>query len=172
MNTEAYESILTRRSCRRYTQEGISEAHLRMLLDAAMSAPSARNTQPWHFIVATERGVLNTMAEIIPYGKMLKDAPLGLVVCGDRTQQARDGYLVQDCSAATQNILLAAHALGLGAVWLGVYPREDRIEGLRELFRIPEDILPIAAISVGVPMKAGERAERYREDRVHRNQWD
>jgi len=169
---EAYEAIITRRSCRKYTDGTISEEQIRMLLDAAMSAPSARNTQPWHFIVVTDRDRLNAMAEIIPYGKMLREAPLGLVVCGDRSLQDRDGYLAQDCSAATQNILLAAHALGLGGVWLGVYPREDRMEGLKELFEIPEGIVPISAISIGVPVKPGERVDRYQAGRVHHYAWD
>lgn len=167
----AYEMLLTRRSRRKYTEEDVSEEQVHMLLDAAMSAPSARNTQPWHFLVITERDVLDSMAEIIPYGKMLGDAPLGMVVCGDRTCQEREGYLIQDCSAATQNILLAAHALDLGAVWLGVYPREERIEGLRMLFNLPDDILPIAAISIGVPQEPGAREDRYQAARVHRNQW-
>jgi len=171
MNNQAYEAILTRRSRRKYTEDEVSEEQIRLLLDAAMSAPSARNTQPWHYVVVTDRDVLNAMAEIIPYGKMLRDAPLGMVVCGDRTLQEREGYLVQDCSAATENILLAAHALDLGAVWLGVYPREDRIAGLRNLFELPDEILPIAAISIGVPVKPGEREERYRDDRIHRNHW-
>jgi len=168
----AYESILTRRSCRKYLKEAISDETIQLLLDAAMSAPSARNTQPWHFIVVTERKILDEMAEIIPYGKMLREAPLGFVVCGDREIQDMDGYLVQDCSAATENILLAAHALGLGGVWLGVYPREDRMTGLRTLFALPEGILPISAISIGVPASPGGRADRYKEERVHRNGWN
>lgn len=168
---EAYEAIVTRRSRRKYADGDVSQEQIKLLLEAGMSAPSARNTQPWHFIIVTEREALNAMAEVIPYGKMLRDAPLGIVVCGDRSLQERDGYLVQDCSAATQNILLAAHALGLGSVWLGVYPREDRIEGLTALFDIPDGIVPISAISIGVPVKPGERAERYKAERVHHNAW-
>ncbi len=130
---EAYEAILTRRSVRAYTDQPVSEELIHKLLVAAMSAPSAGNGQPWHFGVVTERTVLNSLAELLPFGKMLQQAPLAIVVCGETKGQPFDGYWVQDCSAATENLLLAAHALGLGGVWLGVYPREDRAAGVKRI---------------------------------------
>jgi nitroreductase len=168
---EAYEAILTRRSIRAYTDQPVSEELIRKLLVAAMSAPSAGNGQPWQFVVITERRVLYALAEFMPFGKMLKQAPLAFAVCGDVKGQPREGYWVQDCSAATENLLLAAHALGLGGVWLGVYPREDRVAGVRQILGIPEQATPLCVISVGYPVEPAGPVERYREERVHRNGW-
>ncbi len=108
---EAYEALVTRRSIRAYTTQTISDDLIKRLLEAAMSAPSAGNRQPWHFVVV-KRPTLDTLADLLPFGKMLKHAPLAIIVCGDLVLQP-EGYWVQDCSAATQNILLAAHAKGL-----------------------------------------------------------
>ena len=120
---EAYEAILTRRSIRAYTDQPVSEELIHKLLVAAMSAPSAANGQPWQFAVITERRLLDALADFLPFGKMLKQAPLAIIVCGETKSSALEGYWVQDCAAATENLLLAAHVLGLGGVWLGVYPR-------------------------------------------------
>jgi nitroreductase len=168
---EAYEAILTRRSIRAYTDQPIPDELIRKLLVAAVSAPSAGNGQPWQFVVITERAVLDALAELLPFGKMLHQAPLALAVCGDAKGAAREGYWVQDCSAATENLLLAAHALGLGGVWLGVYPREDRAAGVRKILNIPEQITPLCVISLGYPAEPSASVDRYREERVHRNRW-
>lgn len=120
---DIFEAILTRRSVRQYTSHLVPKKVVKRLLSAAMQAPSAGNQQPWHFIVVTRREQLNAMAEVLPKGKMLAQAPLGIMVCADTTDLKHQDYWVQDCAAATQNLLLAAHASGLGAVWLGVYPR-------------------------------------------------
>jgi len=116
-----------------------------------MSAPSAGNQQPWHFIVVNERVLLDRIPEFSPYAAMCRQAPLGILVCGDTTLEKYPGYWIQDCSAATQNLLLAAHDLGLGAVWTGVYPREERIRGFREAFKLPDHILPLAFVVIGYP---------------------
>jgi nitroreductase len=168
---EAYETILTRRSVRAYIDQPVSDEMIHKLLVAAMSAPSAGNGQPWHFGVITERSVLNSLAELLPFGKMLQQAPLAIAVCGETKGQPFDGYWVQDCSAATENLLLAAHALGLGAVWLGVYPREDRVAGVRGLLGIPEPVTPLCVVSVGYPVEPGGATDRYRAERVHRERW-
>ncbi len=168
---EAYEAILTRRSIRAYTDQPVSEELIHKLLVAAISAPSAGNGQPWQFVVVTERSILNELAELLPFGKMLTQAPLAIAVCGDAKGQPREGYWVQDCSAATENLLLAAHALGLGGVWLGVYPREDRVAGVRRILAIPERVTPLCVVSLGYPVEPGASVDRYREDRVHRNGW-
>jgi nitroreductase len=168
---DAYEAITTRRSIRAYTAQPVSEELIRELLAAAMSAPSASNRQPWHFLVITERHQLDAMTAILPYGQMLRQAPLAIVVCGDRERQPMDGYWVQDCSAATENILLAAHAKGLGAVWLGVYPRQERIEPLRRLLGLPDQVPPLAVLSIGYPAEQKEPAGRYDESRIHRDRW-
>lgn len=168
---DAYETILTRRSIRDYTEQPVTEPLITDLLKAAMAAPSAGNRQPWHFVVISDRGMLDALTGILPNGQMLKKAPLAIAVCGDRQQQLYDGYWVQDCSAATENILLAAHARGLGAVWLGVYPRPERVQGIRELLGLPETISPLCVIAIGYPAEQKPPSDRYDAARVHRNRW-
>ena len=169
---DAMEAILTRRSVRQYTQGSIPDDTIRSLLEAAMSAPSAGNQQPWQFIVIDDRNILNGIPEVHPYSGMLKQAPLAIVVCGDMDREKYKGdYWVQDCSAATQNLLIAARALGLGAVWLGVYPLEGRIKGLTRLLNLPQNIIPLAVISIGHPAAEQGRVDRYDDNRIHRNQW-
>jgi len=168
---DAYQAILTRRSIRQYTDQAVPPEVIHQLLAAAMQAPSAGNGQPWLFVVATERRVLDALAGVLPYGKMLLQAPLAVIVCGDLRADPGRRYWVQDCSAATENLLLAAHALGLGAVWLGVYPQDDRVKALRIVLGIPEGVIPLAAISIGYPAETIPPADRYSEQRVHYNGW-
>jgi len=167
---EAYEALVTRRSIRAYTAQTISDDLIKQLLEAAMSAPSASNRQPWHFVVVAERQPLDALADLLPFGKMLEQAPLAIVVCGDLALQP-EGYWIQDCSAATQNILLAAHAKGLGAVWLGVYPREERVAEIRTRFGLPEHVIPLCVLSIGYPSEPGGRVDRYQAARVHTSKW-
>ncbi|MBS3751320.1 MAG: nitroreductase family protein [Anaerolineales bacterium] len=166
---EALEVLFTRRSIRQYTDEPVTEEQVRTLLEAGMNAPSANNRQPWHFIAVDERERLDAIMEVHPYSKMLAQAPLAIIVCADITRSER--YWQQDCAAATENILLAARALGLGSVWLGVYPKEDRTEGVTRLFDLPEHIRPLCVIAVGHPAEEAGRVERYDTSKVHRNQW-
>lgn len=168
---DTLEAIFTRRSIRVYTSQVIPEGLVEQLLRAAMQAPSAGNQQAWQFVVVTKRSQLNALADVLPYGKMLTSAPLCLIVCGDLEIEKSKGYWVQDCSAATQNILLAAHALGLGAVWLGVYPRDQRVADVRSLLGIPESVVPLCAIAVGYPAEEKPRTDRYNADRVHYDTW-
>ncbi|MFW6377686.1 MAG: nitroreductase family protein [bacterium] len=168
------ESIFTRRSIRKYTDKDINDEKLKSLLKAGMAAPSARNEQPWHFIVIREREKLNKITSIHPYSGMLKGAPLAILVCGDKrvlpdNAEEDFGYLIVDCSAATQNILLQAESEGLGAVWLGIYPRKERMDGLKELFSLPEHIVPVSLISVGYPAEKKPVNDRYLEERIHYN---
>jgi len=141
------------------------------ILRAAMSAPSARNEQPWHFVVIRERSTLLEIPKFHPYSAMLVEASLAILVCGDPTLEAHPGQWVEGCSAATQNILLAAHALGLGAVWLGVHPRPQRIEPMRKMLDIPEEVIPFALVSIGYPAEQKPRAERFKPERVHYERW-
>ena len=163
--------ILTRRSIRKYTTETVSPEDIELLLKAASYAPSANNYQPWHFIVITEREILNKLSEVHPYGKMLKNAPLAILVCGDSNVQEMIGYQAVDCSAATENLLLAAHAIGLGGVWLGVYPREQRMKDIKELFHLPEHINPINLVSIGHPNEKKDVPERFNPTKIHYNIW-
>lgn len=168
---DAMEAILTRRSVRSYADAPVSDSVVKGLLEAAMSAPSAGNQQPWQFICVTDREILSAITRVHPYSGMLAQAPLAIVVCGDLSRERFQGYWVQDCSAATQNLLIAARALELGAVWLGVYPLEDRVEGLRKIFGLPESIVPLCVVSVGYPAVAQGPADRYDGRRVHHNGW-
>ncbi|MFC1860056.1 nitroreductase family protein [Chloroflexota bacterium] len=167
---DAMEAILTRRSIRKYTNQPVSDEVLKELLEAAMYAPSASNCQPWHFVVIKNRDILNEIPGFHPYSQMLKDAPLAILVCCDQGLQM-GGYGVQDCSAATQNILLAAHAKGLGAVWLGLYPTERTVNPIKKLLNLPEQIIPVSLISIGYPAKQKPRPDRYRADRIHHDHW-
>ena len=168
---EAIDCILTRRSIRKYTDEVVSEKDIEVLLKAASYAPSANNYQPWQFIVITEREILDKISIIHPYAKMLAHAPLAIMVCGDFDIQTEIGYQVVDCSAATQNILLAANAIGLGSVWLGLYPRKERIENIIKLFDLPENITPITLISIGHPTEDKLIPERFNKEKIHYNNW-
>ncbi len=167
---EALEAIMTRRSIRRYTGEQVSPEHERRLLEAAMAAPSAHNRQPWHFIVVRSRETLNKIPEYHPYSRMLKEAGLAVVVCGDNKVQTTD-FWTHDCSAATENMLIAANALGLGAVWLGVHPGEELVKKTRELLGIPGHVTPLCIVSVGHPAEEKPPADRYDESKVHKERW-
>jgi nitroreductase len=168
---EAIEAILSRRSIRRYTSKEVSRELIQELLEAAMSAPSAGNEQPWHFIVINDRSILDDIPNIHPYSQMLKEAPVAIMVCGDLNLEKYKGYWVQDCSAATQNILLAAHSRGLGAVWLGIHPMEERVAGIRQMFSLPEHVIPLGIVALGYPAEKKDRAQRFQENRVHHNSW-
>ena len=168
---EALEALMTRRSVRTYTDRPVSDEHVRQILAAGMQAPSASNQQPWHFIVLRKREHLAAMAGVLPFGKMLGKAALGIVVCADLGAMVYSGYWQQDCAAATQNMLLACHALGLGAVWIGGYPREERAAALRRLLDIPESIMPFCAIAIGWPSEQPAPADRFRPERIHEEGW-
>ena len=169
MTKELIKTIFARRSIREYTTEQVKESAVKAMLEAAMAAPSASNRKPWHFIVVTDRQTLDKLAQAHPYGKMLLEAPLCVAVCGDSTISPR--FWVQDWSAATENLLLATAALGLGAVWLGVYPREDRIGPIRKVLRIPDNIVPLNLVPIGHPAEEKEPRTQYDERRVHRDHW-
>jgi nitroreductase len=165
--------VFQRRSVRAYQDREVDPRMVRDLLEAGMSAPSAVAKDPWHFIVVREAETKARLVDQLPNGRMLTSAPIGLVVCGDlaRAHNQSLSFLLQDCSAAIENILLAAHALGLGAVWLGIHPREHRIEHVRRVLGIPEGIVPVSAIALGWPAEFPEPRTRYRDDAVHRERW-
>jgi nitroreductase len=138
-----------------------------------MCAPSAGNERPWHFIVITERSLLNSITEFHEHAQMLKQAPAAIIICADLTADRYPGanYWVQDCSAATENILLTATEKGLGSCWLGIYPIEKRIKGLTGLLGLPENVVPVSAIALGYPAETKNTGSRYDGSRVHRNHW-
>jgi len=163
--------IQRRRSIRRYKAAPVSDEQVELLLRAAMSAPSAGNEQAWAFVVVRDRAKLDAIMQVHPYASMLKSAPLAILVCGDLQRQSHAGYWVQDCAAATQNLLLAAANIGLGTCWCGVHPRPDREAGCRKLFGLPDHIVPFAVIAVGVPAEQKGPADYYDPGRVHRDAW-
>lgn len=165
------DAIYNRRSIRRYTQEKVSDENIRSLLKAAMSAPSARNQRPWHFIVVKEKDTLYQLSKTHRYSDMVKDAPLSIVVCGDVHIQSYKDYWVLDCSAATENILIAVEYLKLGAVWVAVYPREERIHHVSQVLSLPSNIVPLCIIPVGHPAEKLEPVNRYDETRIHIERW-
>jgi nitroreductase len=162
------EAILTRRSIRKYTSSPIPKGVIRELLKAAMSAPSAANKQPWHFVVVDDRTILDRIPEFHPYSNMVVEAPLAIIVCGESDSE---GWWVQDCSAAAENLLIAAHAKCLGAVWLGAYPSKPRIDGIRMLLGLPPQIMPLCIIPIGYPAESKDIVNRYDRKKVHRNRW-
>ncbi len=169
MNT--LQTIVERRSIRKYSGEKVTDEQINELLKAAMYAPSARNTRSWHFIIIKDRSLLNEIPKFHPYSAMLSGASLAVLVCGDLQLEPSPEYNALNCSAATQNLLLAAHALDLGAVWLGVYPRAERMNGFLNLFRLPQHILPINLISIGYSAEEKPAPQRFESGKIHWDKW-
>ena len=162
------ENIAARKSVRKYLKKEVEEEKITAMLKAGMAAPSGMDRRPWEFVVVTDRAALDSMAASLPYAKMLAQAPMAIVVCGDST---RSSYWYVDCSAVTQNILLAAEALGLGAVWTAAYPYEDRIGIVRKYTNMPEQIVPLCIIPVGYPDGPQKAKDKYDESKIHRNKF-
>jgi len=168
---DALTTIMSRRSIRSYDDRPVEPGLVEGLLRAAMAAPSAGNQQPWRFVVVTGRETLDRLSTTSPYAGMLASAPLAVVVCGDTIGERHPGYWVEDCSAAMENLLLAAHALGLGAVWLGYHPDAERVERARDVLGIPETLVVLGIASIGYPAEERPPVDRYREEYVHRERW-
>lgn len=168
---DAMTALYSRRSIRLYAPKQIPSNVVQDILRAGMCAPSAGNERPWHFIVLTERALLDEIPKFHPFAAMLKQAHTAVLVCGDVSLEKYKGYWVLDCAAATQNILIAAHAKGLGAVWCGVYPSEDRILNLKKLFSLPEQVVPFSLIPLGFPDEIKQPVERFDASRIHENRW-
>lgn len=168
---DALQAIMGRRSIRRYEDRPVEDDKVDALIRAAMAAPSAGNEQSWRFIVVTDRDRLDKLADASPFAGLLERAPLAIVVCGDTTAEKHHGFWLQDCAAATENILLAAHALGLGAVWLGFYPIEERVEGVRQICKLPDALVPFSIVALGHPTEEKPPADRYNDEYVKRETW-
>lgn len=167
------ENIMTRTSIRQFTDQPIAKDTLDLLIKAGMAAPSAMNAQPWSFIIITDREVLDSLNAIKPWFN-LKTATAAIAVCGNLTKTG-DGpekdYWVQDCSAATENILLAAHAYGLGAVWCGVYPNPDIVSGVERILQTPENVIPLNIITLGYPAENPEPKDKFKTENIHYQKW-
>lgn len=170
---EALQVIFQRKSVRHFTGEKISKEQIDLLLKAGMSAPSAVNMQPWEFIVITKDEILQVLADNLPYAKMLDKAGIAIVVCAIPAlahRQLKD-YAIIDCSCASQNILLAAEALGLGGVWTAVYPNIDRIDFVRKTLRIPKDVIPLNVLAIGHPTGEDLPKDKYKPEKIHYEVW-
>lgn len=170
---EKLQFIFGRRSIRVYGPGEISEQKITKLLEAAMAAPSAMTKDPWRFIVVRKQAALSALAEALPGGKMLKTAGLGIAVCGDldATLDRQLSFMLQDCSAAMENLLLAAHALGLGACWVGVHPSENAVRRLKDLFGLPSPVIPMAVVALGLPGEEPGPRTRFNPGYVHAEKW-
>lgn len=166
--------ILTRTSVRAYSDREVTDGQIDTLLMAAMAAPTARDCRPWQFVVIRDREILDSIASGAGTAKMASEAAAGILVCGDMSIALKDReqeFWIQDCSAAAENLLLAAHAMGLGAVWCGIYPMEPRIDFYSKVAGLPEDVVPLCFIPVGYPKAAVTPKEKFNRERIHLNRY-
>jgi nitroreductase len=168
---EAIEAILTRRTVRHFTNQPVPQEEIQLLLKAAMQAPSAANAQPWHFVVLTDREIIEEVPKFHPNSESLHHAALAVLVCGDDRLVKQPERWILDCAAATENLLLAAHASGYGAVWIGIYPDKLRMDEISKLVGLPKEVHPITLVGIGLPEKTLPPADRYKPERVHWNKF-
>lgn len=168
---ELYEAMRTRRSIRKYTDEPISDDDLQLILEMAMLAPSAMNEQPWQFVVVRSEAGRASLAETSPYTHMAAKAPLVIVVCGDMKRDKAEGMWVQDCSAAIQNLMLAARGRNIGSVWCGVHPVAEREAHIRSALNLPPHIIPLGLICLGHAEGSFKEESRYNSTLVHLETW-
>ena len=174
MNNDFIQLIMTRTSIRAFQDRPVSDETVEVLLKAAMAAPSAKNSQPWSFTVIRDRALLEKLGDSLPNAKMTATAPVAVVICGvlDKALpgEARE-YWIQDAAAATENFLLAVHALGLGAVWTGVHPISERIRILKDTLRLPDCIEPFCLIPFGYPAVPAAVKDKWDPSIVHQDTW-
>lgn len=169
VKNQTLESILNRTSIREYTDKEISPEQITDLLKAGMAAPSSKDRRPWHFIVISDKKTMQDLGSRLKNAAILKDANKAIVVCGDSILSDNCWFL--DCSAATQNILLAAQSMGIGAVWTAAYPYDDRIAVINDVFKLPENIKPLAIIPLGYPKGENNAKDKFDETRIHFDKW-
>lgn len=165
------DSIFKRRSIRKYLDSDVSDEMVEEILKAGMAAPSAGDEQPWQFVVVRNKSTMLEFPKFHQYAQMLKEAPVAIIVCGDLNRQAYEGFWIQDCSAAIQNMLLQITEMGLGSVWVGIYPDERRVEKTKELLDLPENIVPVAVLPIGVPGEFKPPTNRYDKKMIHYEKW-
>lgn len=169
------DDIMSRTSVRSYSDKKVGKEEIDTLLRAAMAAPTAANKQPWRFIVIDDKAILDSIGTNFQTMTMAKDASVAFVMCGDLSATL-DGegqdYWIQDVSAASENLLLAAHAMGLGAVWCGIYPQTERVKSFSDMLRIPENIIPMGCICVGYPSGENNPKDKWHPEFIHYNTWN
>ena len=174
MKNEAIDNIMTRVSVREFTGEKISAEQIDTLLRAAMAAPSAINRQPWAFIVVTDETIIAQLGEALPYSRCSNHPACAIIPCGDLSKAIEGemgAFWINDVSAATENLLLAAHAMGLGAVWTGLHPDMKRATMVQQLLGLPEHIIPLCVVPVGVPAEHPAIKDKYIPENIHYNKW-
>ncbi len=168
---DVLEAILSRRSIRKYTSEQVTDQEIDIILQAAMAAPSSGNARPWHFIVIRKHETLEEIARCHPYAGMLPQAQAAILVCADEKLENHPGRWPQDCAAATENILLAAHGQGIGAVWIGLHPEIERIPVIKKLFALPSTVHPLSLVALGRPNEKKLPPHRFKPERIHKEHW-
>lgn len=165
----AIDNILTRASVRQYSDKKVEQGKIDIILKAAMAAPSGMNKQPWEMLVVTDKQKLKSVAEVAPNARYSQNAPLVIIVCGDKNVSEK--LWMQDCCAVTENVLLAVHALDLGAVWCMAYPSQEIISGIQKLFDLPENVVPLSIIPIGYPLEKQQPKQKYDVKKIHKNGW-
>lgn len=168
---ETFQAIINRRSIRKYKSVKIEAEKISSILKAAMYAPSAMNLQPWHFIVIDTEEVLLETIKSVPHAEMIKQSGSAILVCGDSSLEKNESWLIQNCSASVQNILLAAYEFGLGSCWIAVHGMDDVVKNLKQQFKLPSEIIPIALIAIGYPDEEVKTEERFNMEKLHFNKW-
>ena len=168
---EIQEALLNRRSIRKYKDQKISKEYLDKILKSAMYAPSAMNLQAWKFIVIDDKEILIDTIKSIPYAEMLRQSAVAIIVCGDSSVERNESWLLQNCSAAIQNILLSAHGLGIGSCWIAIHGMDDVYKSIKIQFALPENIIPVSLISLGFPDEVVKTEERFKQNKIHFNKW-
>lgn len=174
MNNPAIDNIMTRVSVREFTGEKISDQQIDTLLRAAMAAPSAINKQPWAFIVVTDDELIAKLGEALPYSRCSNHPACAIIPCGDLSKAIEgemSAFWINDVSAATENLLLAAHAMGLGAVWTGLHPDMNRAGMVQKMLGLPEHIIPLCVVPVGIPAEHPAVKDKYNTENIHYNKW-
>lgn len=169
------DNIMTRTSVRSYSDKKVEKETIDTLLQAAMAAPSAGNKQPWRFVVIADKNILTSISENFQTMTMARNASVAVIMCGDMSAtfdgDGRD-YWIEDVSASSENLLLAAHAMGLGAVWCGIYPVQARVSQFSEMLHLPENIIPMACICIGYPLGENKPKDKWKPEYIHYNSWD
>ena len=168
---EVQEALLNRRSIRKYKDQKISKEDIDKILKAAMYAPSAMNLQAWHFVVIDDRDVLIETIKSISYAEMLKQSAAAILVCGDSLIEKNESWLLQNCSASIQNILLSAYGLGIGSCWIAIHGMDDVYKNVKTQFKLPENIVPVTLISLGYPDEVVKAEDRFNPAKTHYNKW-
>jgi nitroreductase len=168
---ETIETLLTRRSIRKYKKQGIEKDKLDTIVKSAMYAPSAMNLQAWHYVVIDDKNVLNETIKSIPHAELLIQTPAAILVCGDAAVEKNVSWMIQNCSAAIQNILLAAHGLGIGTCWIAIHGMDEIVKNVSAQFKLPENVIPISLITLGYPDETVSAEDRFRKEKIHYNHW-